>query len=170
MRMQIGVSQPVLDSGAQVFVRHVDARNAFVIRRQYDRHARRTVQIQGMLATANSQNAIVAAQIDLDRNAFPRHAGHDGGRIILIGDIDAVAYPPGTHGHRLRNMKAQVCRGHQAQGQLTRMQCLREPSACALEKKRNICMCTRQSAERRRIILGIDDVDPSETGSALINA
>ena len=66
--LQVAIAERIVARGAEIFVGEIDARDARVVGREHDRHARRPIGHQRMILAAHAEDHVVAGEVDLDRD------------------------------------------------------------------------------------------------------
>jgi hypothetical protein len=71
--LEVAVSERICNCGAYIFVRQVDAGDAFVVGGESDRHAVFAIEHEGMAVALDVEDHVVAGEIDFDHDMFCRH-------------------------------------------------------------------------------------------------
>ena len=88
---QVGVVQIVGLNGAHVFVGEIDARDAFVIGRERDGHAKFAIERERMRISRDAENHVVTGQIDFDHHVLRSHFLQQIAGTIFVHHVYAVA-------------------------------------------------------------------------------
>ena len=89
--LEVLIGEVVVDSGADVLVGDVDAADAFVVGRQGDGDVVEAVEGKGVLVALDVEDAFVGAKVDFDHDVPGGELLEQGGGVVLIHDVDAVA-------------------------------------------------------------------------------
>jgi len=89
--LEVAITQAESLNGADVFVGEVDARDAFVVGGESKRNVELFVNWKRMILGGNSENALVAGEIDFHEDVFCGHVFEKRVRFVFVQDVHAVA-------------------------------------------------------------------------------
>ncbi len=121
--LQVGVGESVGFDGADIFVREVNARDAFVVCGERDRHAEFAIDRERVILAADAENQIVAAEINFHHHVFCSHFLQQIVGPFLVHDVHTVADAFGVRDFdSLANVKGKPFVGDEAGSEFTGVQ------------------------------------------------
>ena len=155
-RFERAVAQSVLVRSTEIFVGHVDARDAGIVGRQHHRHAGRQIGRERMILAAHVEDHVAAGEADLDGDRAPAQFFKQAFDVAFESQRCAVPDPLRSADlDGLPDVEGEVGRRHQA-----------EPQFAGMQRDRNIARQELHDlhllgviAPRDLIVLGLHEVE-----------